>query len=195
MMFKQWSDSKYIQHLSLTARKIVFNKDPKAAPWINKIVACQRTISERIGHQASALNELRREQEISSANLSEAESFSLRNQISIMERNKARFTMYKMLFHYLKLCVEVEDLTWRIAESKQPQQMRGGAAAINVNSVCDMMEQKLDAVRACRNDFADFMKFAREYDEELLLQEVIEKCRSMIDEIRNKLKHTRQPHN
>ena len=180
-MFKEWGNHKYIQHLSLTARKILFSNDRHAMPWINKIVACQRTIGERIGHVATSINEMRRKLE-KTPDLNEAETHSLRSDVSNMEKIKARFSMFKVLFHFLKLRVEVEDTSQRIRNGPPHQRL----------GLCDSLEMKLDPIRACRNDFAEFAKTVHEYDEDALLKEVIENCRDMIDEIRSHVKKIRQ---
>ena len=82
----------------------------------------------------------------------------------------------------LPIRVEVEDTSQRIRNGPPHQRL----------GLCDTLEMKLDPIRACRNDFAEFAKTVHEYDEDALLKEVIENCRDMIDEIRSHVKKIRQ---
>lgn len=188
-VFRLWPDNKYMDHLTQTVRRILNSEHKEVTPWVNKIFACQKTINERMTQQQMAASEVRRALENNTNNLDPDQRRDLQQQSSQQAEVRKRFEMYRVVFHYLKTRIDVEELARRL-NAKHAGSTR--SEGDYMRGVCDNLEQKLDPLRQCRNELAEQGRLKYSYNEDVLLKELVENSREMIDETRNHLKQVRQ---
>lgn len=178
-MFELWSDSRYINHLFITANKITYGTQ-SSKPWRNKVKICVRSISDR---KADIAKEMERNRlELEKKDL----SFSRREQVT-QEKNMCsehltRLNLLGALFKFYLNKFVILDILQKIPDENKtdPKEYTaiGSSLIIKLESEMDNLKQckrELGLYRAEVNSESDRKLVIRSYDE---VVEIIENIKN-----------------